>query len=80
MGHYCYDCGEKLMGGVVPRECDCIECYCSGCWERLWTCDYTEIKDMQWCGQPVYIKQTTNVDQVKCPECGEEWTNDPKEY
>ena len=35
MGHYCYECGEKLAGGVTPTCCDCIECFCWGCWQRL---------------------------------------------
>ena len=44
MGHYCADCGEKLVGGIVPNSCDCVECYCSKCWENLF--------------QGVYVKTT----------------------
>lgn len=24
MGHYCYECGEKLIGGITPTTCNCI--------------------------------------------------------
>ena len=34
MGHYCYECGEKLSGGVTPTTCDCIECFCARCWDE----------------------------------------------
>ncbi len=38
MGHYCYICAEKIVGGVVPTCCNEIECLCWGCWERLLEC------------------------------------------
>ena len=31
MGHYCYFCGEKLVGGYVPTCCENIESICTSC-------------------------------------------------
>ncbi len=46
MGHYCDTCGEKLMGGVVPTTCNCVECFCQGCWDRLFDQkNYIETKE-----------------------------------
>ena len=35
MGHHCYICGSKLIGGLVPTCCDEIECLCYGCWDDI---------------------------------------------
>ena len=35
MGHYCYTCDEKIVGGVKPTCCRCVECYCEKCWDDL---------------------------------------------
>jgi hypothetical protein len=41
MGHYCDECGEKLMGGIVAKTCECAECFCSKCWKNMFKGNYT---------------------------------------
>lgn len=24
--------GERLRGGIVPKTCECVKCYCVSCW------------------------------------------------
>jgi hypothetical protein len=83
MGHYCYSCDEKLIGGVESTRCDCIECFCKKCWDNLFVPTFT-LNDII-----VYKK---NIDgtfsileknlyqqiskKVQCPECNEDWDVD----
>ena len=74
MGHYCYECGEKLVGGVVPTTCECIECYCEKCWTSLFE---GEIQIQE----TVYVKKGDKFEKLnkklfekvsvspKCPNC-----------
>jgi len=82
MGHYCYECGEKLVGGVTPTTCECIECYCAGCWDRVFTA-----KTYVMFPQETYVKKGETFERVttplftespatpKCPECGIDFSN-----
>lgn len=83
MGHYCYECGEKIVGGICPIACNCIECFCTKCWEDL----FSSLEYIQNT-QDLYIKQDDGTfiktvkkyfileekeGDVKCPKCGIVW-------
>ena len=40
MGHCCDECGQKLVGGLVAKSCECSECFCSKCWKNLFKGEY----------------------------------------
>lgn len=42
MGHFCFGCDEKLVGGIVPTTCSCIECFCNQCWNNLFKDTFEE--------------------------------------
>ncbi len=82
MGHYCNKCGTKLVGGVVPTACDCVECFCDGCWSHLFGDTLVPIN------YEVYVKNGENYEKVttylyhrvksdvRCRECGVLWLRD----
>ena len=86
MGHYCYFCDEKLVGGMVPQCCDGIECICEGCYEDAmnnrmsvelsnYLRDNFKVEDKE---ARVHVNEELLVwlKQKKplCPECGTDWT------
>lgn len=79
MGHHCHECGTKLVGGLTPTTCDCIECYCGGCWDALFECKYVELDAQLYTKDgnpyPKKIYQQTEVNP-KCPECGKVFEQD----
>ena len=77
MGHYCETCGEKLIGGIVPTSCDCVECYCTTCWKQKFTETFVksdkhiyEWSDKEYVkvNEPMY---TAIMSEPKCEHCGE---------
>jgi hypothetical protein len=82
MGHYCYSCDEKLIGGVVSSKCDCIECFCQKCWDTLFESKFEIVSDVVYyknkgCETFSSINKTlyekVDVKKVECPECHVEW-------
>jgi hypothetical protein len=70
MGHYCYSCDEKLIGGIYSSKCDCIECFCQKCWDTLFESKFEIVSDV------VYYKtlyEKVDVKKVECPDCHVEW-------
>lgn len=83
MGHCCFECGEKLVRGVSPTACSCVECYCKKCWDALFDDTFEPIQ------YQVYIKkgeefvlvtktlyESKECQGVGCPRCGVNWSPD----
>jgi len=78
MGHYCKECGEKLVGGVVAKTCSCAECFCSRCWENLFMDGYEKSNKTYYYYEVngELVKETkelyfpTDTDCGYCKDCG----------
>lgn len=91
MGHYCYSCSEKLVGGIVSTRCDCIECFCQKCWDDLYKPKFKVVSKVVYCknkddtfsvlDKNLYrVLEKINVEKVECPECFTEWKQEDFDY
>jgi len=63
-------------GGVTPTTCDCIECYCEGCWGRLFEAKYRKttetlyrLVDGKYVPAEKIFFEATYTEPAACPEC-----------
>ena len=69
MGHYCFSCGEKLVGGIVPTTCNCIECFCWMCWKAMFKGSYVEIDEKLFTQDGHEFEQKLFVHKLQKPHC-----------